>query len=92
MRHQALAFALERSELERQAVDARLRLLQAQVAPYLLFNTLANVQAWSTRDRRRLRRPGCDRHALRAGRCRRLHGRPPGLGQELRKLVRAYLD
>ena len=45
VRHQTLAFALERSELERQAVDARLHLLQAQVAPHFLFNTLANVQA-----------------------------------------------
>ena len=44
-RHQKLGFALERSELERQAVDARLHLLQAQVAPHFLFNTLANVQA-----------------------------------------------
>lgn len=44
-RHQALAFQLERSELERQALDARLQLLQAQVAPHFLFNTLANVQA-----------------------------------------------
>jgi two-component sensor histidine kinase len=43
-RHQALAFDLERSELERQALDARLHLLQAQVAPHFLFNTLANVQ------------------------------------------------
>ncbi len=44
-RHQALAFDLERSELEREASDARLHLLQAQVAPHFLFNTLANVQA-----------------------------------------------
>ena len=44
-RHQALRFELERSELERQALDARLHLLQAQVAPHFLFNTLANVQA-----------------------------------------------
>jgi hypothetical protein len=44
-RDQATAFALERSELERQALDARLHLLQAQVAPHFLFNTLANVQA-----------------------------------------------
>ncbi len=44
-RHQKLTFALERSELERQALDARLHLLQAQVAPHFLFNTLANVQA-----------------------------------------------
>jgi len=44
-RDQQLAFALERSELERQALDSRLHLLQAQVAPHFLFNTLANVQA-----------------------------------------------
>jgi LytS/YehU family sensor histidine kinase len=45
VRDQQLRFALERSELERQALDARLHLLQAQVAPHFLFNTLANVQA-----------------------------------------------
>jgi len=44
-RHQALAFDLERSELARQALDARLRLLQAQVSPHFLFNSLATVQA-----------------------------------------------
>lgn len=44
MRDQALAFRLERSELERRATDARLRLLQAQVEPHFLFNTLANVR------------------------------------------------
>ena len=31
------------AELERQAVDARLRALQAQIEPHFLFNTLANV-------------------------------------------------
>jgi LytS/YehU family sensor histidine kinase len=45
VRDQQLMFALARSELERQALDARLHLLQAQVAPHFLFNTLANVQA-----------------------------------------------
>ena len=44
-RDQMLAFALERSELERQALVTRIHLLQAQVAPHFLFNTLANVQA-----------------------------------------------
>jgi sensor histidine kinase YesM len=44
-RNQLLAFELERSELERRALDARLRLLQAQVEPHFLFNTLANVRA-----------------------------------------------
>ena len=43
-RYQALAFDLERSEFERQALDARLRLLHAQVEPHFLFNTLANVR------------------------------------------------
>ena len=33
-REQALAFDLERSELARQALDARMHLLQAQVAPH----------------------------------------------------------
>ena len=43
-RHRALAFELERSELERQALDARMRVLQAQIEPHFLFNTLANVR------------------------------------------------
>ncbi len=41
---QALAFELERSEYQRKALDARIRLLQAQVEPHFLFNTLANVR------------------------------------------------
>lgn len=42
---QALEFALERERLERQASQARLSLLQRQIEPHFLFNTLANVQA-----------------------------------------------
>ncbi len=41
---QALSFELERSQLARDALDSRLRLLQAQVEPHFLFNTLANVR------------------------------------------------
>lgn len=44
VRNQAIAFERERGELERKATDARLRLLQAQVQPHFLFNTLANVR------------------------------------------------
>ena len=44
-RSEALHFELERSTLEKQALDARLKLLHAQVEPHFLFNTLANVQA-----------------------------------------------
>ncbi|MDN5850967.1 MAG: histidine kinase, partial [Nitrococcus sp.] len=43
-RNQALAFELERSEYEREALGARMKLLQAQVEPHFLFNTLANVR------------------------------------------------
>jgi sensor histidine kinase YesM len=44
VRSQAMNFAQERSALERQNQFARLRLLQAQVQPHFLFNTLANVR------------------------------------------------
>ena len=45
VRDQQTAFELERTKLEREALEARMRLLQAQVQPHFLFNTLANVQA-----------------------------------------------
>jgi signal transduction histidine kinase len=41
---EAIGFRLERSTLEKQALDARLALLHAQIEPHFLFNTLANVQ------------------------------------------------
>jgi two-component sensor histidine kinase len=90
-REQATAFALERSELERRALDARFRLLQAQVEPHFLFNTLANVQA--------LVEAGAPQAAkvlksliayLRAA-VPRLHETATTLGEEL-ELVRAYLE
>jgi hypothetical protein len=90
-RHQALAFELARSELERQASEARLRLLQAQVAPHFLFNTLANVQALvdvgSPQARVVLRRLVA---YLRAA-VPRLNEPATTLGQEL-ELVQAYLE
>jgi hypothetical protein len=90
-RHQALAFDLERSELERQALDARLHLLQAQVAPHFLFNTLANVQALV--DAGSPQAPVVLRSLtayLRAA-VPQLHEPATTLGQEL-QLVQAYLD
>ncbi len=41
---QALAFDLEKSRYEQQATLSRMSLLQAQVQPHFLFNTLANVR------------------------------------------------
>ena len=91
LRHQTLAFALERSELERQASEARLHLLQAQVAPHFLFNTLANVQALV--DSRSPHASSVLKSLvayLRAA-VPRLNHSCHALGQEL-QLVRAYLD
>ena len=90
-RHQALSFDLERSELERQALDARLRLLQAQVAPHFLFNTLANVQALV--DAGSPQAPAVLRSMIAYLRAAvpRLHEPAATLGQEL-QLVRAYLE
>jgi len=90
-RHQALAFQLERSELERQALDARFHLLQAQVAPHFLFNTLANVQALV--DAGSPQAPAVLRSLvayLRAA-VPLLHQPEATLGREL-ELVRAYLE
>jgi signal transduction histidine kinase len=90
-RSQALSFELERSELERQALDARLRLLQAQVEPHFLFNTLANIRA--------LVETGSPQAApvlrsliayLRAA-MPRLQGESTTLGDEV-ALVQAYLE
>jgi len=90
-RHQVLAFDLERSELERQALDARLRLLQAQVAPHFLFNTLANVQALV--DAGSPQAPAVLRSmtAYLREAVPRLHETATTLGQEL-QLVQAYLE
>ena len=88
---QAVAFERERNELERQALDARLRLLQAQVQPHFLFNTLANV--------RELVDSGSPQAStvlnsliayLRAA-VPRLQDPATTMGQEL-QLVRAYLE
>ena len=90
-RNQALAFELERSELERKALDSRLHLLQAQVEPHFLFNTLANVRelvdAGSPQASKVL---GSLIAYLRAA-VPRLHEASTTLGQEL-DLVRAYLE
>jgi signal transduction histidine kinase len=90
-REQALAFELERSELERQALDARMRLLQAQVQPHFLFNTLANVRALVNAGSPRAG-PTLDSliDYLRAA-VPRLDERETTLAQEV-DLVRAYLE
>lgn len=90
-RHQALAFDLERSELEREASEARLRLLQAQVAPHFLFNTLANVQALVDAGSPQASTVLQSLIAYLRAAVPRLHETATTLGQEL-ELVQAYLE
>jgi hypothetical protein len=47
---------LRRQQLRREASEARLRLLQGQIEPHLLFNTLANVQSLMDYDPPRAKR------------------------------------
>src|SRR5690348_12534839 len=90
-RHQALAFDLERSELERQALDARLHLMQAQVAPHFLFNTLANIQALVDAGSPQASAVLRSLIAYLRAAVPRLHEPATTLGQEL-QLVKAYLE
>jgi signal transduction histidine kinase len=45
MRHRIVLEAAARSEAQRLAVEAQLRLLRAQLEPHMLFNTLANLRS-----------------------------------------------
>jgi hypothetical protein len=90
-RSQALAFDLERSELERKALDARLRLLQAQVEPHFLFNTLANVRELVVAGSAQAATVLDSLIAYLRAAVPRLHEPATTVGQEV-ELVRAYLE
>jgi hypothetical protein len=90
-RDQALGFELERSRLERDALDARLRLLQAQVEPHFLFNTLANVQALVDAGSPQASQVLASLVAYLRAAVPRMHEPATTLGHEL-ELVRAYLE
>ncbi len=88
---QALRFELERSTLEKQALDARLKLLHAQVEPHFLFNTLANVQALVESGSPRAAPVLRNLIAYLGAAMPRLQADKPTLGAEA-ELVRAYLE
>jgi hypothetical protein len=90
-RERALALGLARSEMERQALDTRLNLLQAQVAPHFLFNTLANVQALVDSGSPQASRVLRSLVAYLRAAVPRLNEPATTLGQEI-GLARAYLD
>jgi hypothetical protein len=90
-RDQALAFELERSEFDRKVLDARLRLLQAQVKPHFLFNTLANVQALVNAGSPQASQVLANLITYLRAAVPRMHAATTTMGEEL-ELVRAYLE
>jgi signal transduction histidine kinase len=90
-RQQALQFALERETLERQAADAKLAVLQSQVEPHFLFNTLANVQALVESGSARAAPVLASLIAYLRAAMPQLHEGAPTLQREV-SLVRAYLE
>jgi hypothetical protein len=88
---QALAFELERSQHERSALDARLHMLQAQVEPHFLFNTLANVRELVEEGSPQAPQVLASLIAYLRAAVPRLHQSMSTLGQEL-ELARAYLE
>src|SRR3569623_1153360 len=90
-REQAMRVERERSELERQGADTRLRLLQAQVQPHFLFNTLANIRALVNAGSPRAVQVMDSLIAYLRASVPRLQQADGAVGQEL-DLVRAYLE
>ncbi len=86
-----LQLELDKSALERELLDARLRLLQAQIEPHFLFNTLANIQALV--EAGSANAAPVLRHLIAYLRAAmpRLHDADATLGTEW-QLVRAYLE
>lgn len=91
MREQALELQLTRSEIERQALEAELRLLQAQIEPHFLFNTLANIQTLVDAGSPHASRVLNSLIAYLRAAVPRMHQRSTTLGQEV-ELARAYLE
>jgi len=90
-REQALEFDLQRSEFERRESDARLSLLQAQVEPHFLFNTLANVQALVDSGSPQASKVLTSLIAYLRAAVPRMHSQTSTLETEV-ELVRAYLE
>jgi signal transduction histidine kinase len=90
-REQALEFDLQRSEFERRESDARLSLLQAQVEPHFLFNTLANVQALVDSGSPQASKVLTSLIAYLRAAVPRMHSKTTTLENEV-ELVRAYLE
>jgi hypothetical protein len=82
---------LDRLVLEREMAEARLRVMQAQIEPHFLFNTLANVRELVDAGSPQASSVLASLIAYLRAAVPRLHETETTLGQEL-ELVRAYLE
>jgi signal transduction histidine kinase len=83
--------ARAREEGARRLAEAELKLLQAQIEPHFLFNTLSNVLQLVDSDPPRAKRMLLNLTGYLRGSLRRTRAGPVTLGEEL-DLVRAYLE
>ena len=82
---------IKRLSSEKEALEAKLRLLQAQIEPHFLFNTLSNVLSLIDRDPAKGKSMLTDLiHYLRTSLSRTLPDRTT-LDQEI-EIIRAYLN
>jgi len=81
----------ERTRLERQSLDARLRLIESQIEPHFLFNTLANVRELVDEGSPQASAVLGSLIAYLRASVPRLHDPTTTLGHEL-QLVKAYLE
>jgi len=82
---------LRRLETEKARVETQLRLLQAQIEPHFLFNTLANLSVLIRSDPARAERLLADLIAWLRAALQRTRGAASTLGDEV-ELLRRYLD
>ena len=85
------AHELEREEGAPRVAEAELKLLQAQIEPHFLFNTLSNVLSLIDADPARAKRMLLNLTSYLRGSLRRTRAEAVTVGEEL-DLVRAYLE
>jgi signal transduction histidine kinase len=85
------AHELKAEESARQLAEAELKLLQAQIEPHFLFNTLSNVVSLIDGDPPRAKKMLLNLTSYLRGSLRRTRAGAVTLGEEL-QLVRAYLE
>jgi hypothetical protein len=89
--HHGFSAKAAQADAERRATEAQLRLLQGQIEPHFLFNTLANVQSLMDHDLPKARQMLCSFTDYLRASLGSLRSETSTLADEL-QLVRSYLE